>query len=152
MKAYCRRSARAFAPRYTLAEFEHEGGNRAEEVRYLIECNRIDPFHRELHVRIGEAQEALGKTAAAALEYEVAAAVSPNFDRRYLQRGVARPAVDAPEEVAERGQLWLRAARLRRSLGDNERALELLARIEREARASEAGAEARELLPEWRRK
>jgi hypothetical protein len=48
--------------------------------------------------------------------------------------------------------LWLRAARLRRSLGDNERALELLARIEREARASEAGAEARELLPEWRRK
>lgn len=152
MKAYCRRTARAFTPRYTLAEFEQEAGNRAEEARYLFECNRIDPFHRQLHVRLGEAYEALGKTAPAALEYEVAAAVSPAFDRRYLQRGVTRPAVDAPEEVAERGTLWLRAARLRHTLGDGERAAELLGRIEREAKGTDAAEEARQLLQEWRRK
>jgi tetratricopeptide (TPR) repeat protein len=45
MKSYCRRSGRAYTPRYTLAEFEREGGNRNEEARLLVECNRIDPFH-----------------------------------------------------------------------------------------------------------
>jgi tetratricopeptide (TPR) repeat protein len=152
MKAYCRRTARAFQPRYLLAEFEHDSGNRAEQARYLVECNRIDPFHRELHVRLGEAYEALGKTAPAALEYEVGAAVSPNFDRRYLQRGVQRPAEDAPEERAERGDLWLRAAKLRRTLGDGDRAAELLARIARDAAGSPAAEQAAELATQWRRK
>ncbi len=150
MKAYCRRTARAFQPRYTLAEFERDGGNRAEEARYLVECNRIDPFHRELHVRLGDAYEALGKLAPAALEFEVAAAVSPNFDRRYLQRGASRPAADAPEELAERGALWLRAAKLRRGLGDSDRAVELLERIGREAPGTDAAADAPDLLREWR--
>lgn len=152
MKAYCRRSARAFTPRYTLAEFEKESGNRTEEARFLVECNRIDPFHRELHVRLGEAYEELGKLAPAALEYEVAAAVSPAFDRRYLARGATRPAVDAPEELAERGQLWLRAATLRHQLGDTERAVGLLERIGREAKGSAAHEASEPLLQEWRRK
>lgn len=152
MKAYCRRSARAFQPRYTLAEFERESGNRAEQVRFLVECNRIDPFHRELHVRLGEAYEALGKAAQAALEYEVAAAVSPRVDRRYLARGAVRPEEDGPEERGERGDLWLRAAKLRRTLGDGDRALELLARVARDAAGSPAAEQAAELAAEWRRK
>ncbi len=150
MKAYCRRTARAFTPRYTLAEFEREGGNRAEEARYLVECNRIDPFHRELHVRLGDAYEALGKKAQAALEFEVAAAVMPEFDRRYLQRGTTRPEADAPEELQERGALWVRAAKLRRELGDAAHAIELLERVGREAKQSDAADDARRLIEEWR--
>ncbi|MGB3966022.1 MAG: hypothetical protein WBO45_04780, partial [Planctomycetota bacterium] len=150
MKAYCRRTARAFQPRYTLAEFARDAGSRDEELRYLVECNRIDPFHRELHVRMGEAYEALGKQAEAAREFEVAAAVTPAADRRYLQRGTTRPAADAPEELGERGALWLRAARLRRGLGDAERAFELLERIGREAPGSEPATEAAALRSEWR--
>lgn len=149
MKAYCRRTARAFTPRMTLAEFERESGNRAEELRYLVECNRIDPFHRELHVRLGEAYEALGKPAQAALEYEVAAAVSPDLDRRALQRDWAKPKVNAPEELADRGALWLRAARLRHGLGDLPRARELLERVLRDAPSSPAAADAGALQQDW---
>lgn len=152
MKAYCRRSARAFAPRYALAEYERQGGRRDQEVRYLLECNRIDPFHRELHVRLGEAYEALGKGLAAAAEYEVAAAVMPAYDRRYLQRGTTRPAADAPEELQERGGLLVRAAKLRWAADDRERAMELLARVETEAAGSSAADEAQRLRQQWRRR
>jgi tetratricopeptide (TPR) repeat protein len=152
MKAYCRRTARAFAPRYTLAEFERESGNIAQQAQYLVECNRIDPFHRELHVRLGEAYEALGKRPQAALEFEVGAAVLPSMDRRYLQRGVERPGDDAPDELAERADLWLRAARIRQAIGDTARAGDLLARIVAEAPGSAAAAAAAALQQEWRRR
>ena len=150
MKSFCRRTARAFQPRYTLAEFEREAGNRGEQLRYLIECNRIDPFYRELHVRLGECHEAMGKRAEAAREYEVGAAVMPALDRRYLQRGVERPADDAAEEIEQRGDLLLRAARLRAELGDRERAVALGERILREFAASAAASAAKVELPEWR--
>jgi tetratricopeptide (TPR) repeat protein len=150
MKAYCRRTARAFTPRYTLAEFEREAGNRAEQVRYLVECNRIDPFHRELHVRLGEGLEALGKRAEAAREYEVAAAVLPKLDRRYQQRGAEMPDADAPDEREQRAELLLRAAKLRAELGDREQATALGERITREFRDTDAAAAVKTLLPEWR--
>jgi Tfp pilus assembly protein PilF len=149
MKTYCRRTARAFVPRYTLAEFEQEAGNIEQQVRYLVECNRIDPFHRELHVRLGEAYEKLGTPALAAREYEVAAAVLPDFDRRYLVRGVEKPAADAPAELEERGGLWLRAARLRHKLGDLAAARELLKRLQRDAPRTQAATEATEWQQEW---
>jgi len=149
MKAYCRRTARAFTPRYTLAEFEREADNRQEQVKYLVECNRIDPFHRELHVRLGEAYEALGQRAPAALEFEMAAAVTPDLDRRYTQRGADKPAADAPEELQERGELWLRAAQLRHALADAAKARELLERVLRDAPGTEAATTARALQQEW---
>jgi tetratricopeptide (TPR) repeat protein len=152
MKSFCRRTARAFAPRYELAEFERASGNLAQQVQYLVECSRIDPFYRELHVRLGEAQAALGKQPQAALEFEVAAAVPPSMDRRYLARGAERPADDAPAEREERGRLWLRAARIRHTIGDDQRALELLARIAAEAAGTEAAGEAATLSQEWRRR
>jgi tetratricopeptide (TPR) repeat protein len=151
MKSFCRRTARAFAPRYTLAEFERESGNIAQQARYLVECNRIDPFHRELHERLGEAYEALGKRPEAALEYEVAAAVLPSMDRRYLPRGSQPPADDAPEEREVRGQLWLRAARIRHAIGDGEGAARLLLRIAAEASDTDAAAEVEALQQKWRR-
>ena len=149
MKAYCRRTARAFTPRYTLAEFERESGNRREELQYLIECNQIDPFFRELHVRMGEAYEELGKKVEAAREFEVAAAVLPSLDRKYMRGGEA-PSAEAPEQLEERGGLWLRAARLRHGLGDTERARQLLERVLRDAKGSEAAGFAATLQEEWR--
>lgn len=152
MKAYCRRTARAFAPRYTLAEFEKEADNRRGELQYLIECNRIDPFYREMHVRMGDAYEALGQPAQAALEFEVAAAVNPAVDRAYLSSQAKAPAADNPEELSARCKLWLRAAKLRHQLNDSERRDSLLARVLQEDRASDMQAEARELQQEWRGK
>lgn len=150
MKTFCRRTARAFAPRYTLAEFEREAGNFAQQAQYLVECNRIDPFHRDLHLRLGVAYEELGKRAQAALEFEVAAAVLPSMDRRYLARGVERPDDDEPAQREERGQLWLSAARIRHALGDHERAAALLARIATDAASTDAADEAAVHAQEWR--
>jgi tetratricopeptide (TPR) repeat protein len=133
-----------------LAQFERDSGNRSGELRYLIECNRIDPFHRELHVRMGEAQEALGKPAAAAVEFEVAAAVTPQQDRRYSRRGAEPP--DAAADLQQRAELWLRAARARRVAGDTEQALNLLDRIVREAAATDVAETAKGLQQEWRGK
>jgi len=151
MKAYVRRTARAFAPRYTLAEFERGADNRAEELKLLRECNRIDPFYRELHVRMAEASAALGRLADAAREFEVAAAVRPDQDRAYMSPEVAAPAVGGDEDRAERGQLWLKAARLRHEVGDISRRDSLLQRVLQEAAGTEAERAARELEQEWRR-
>lgn len=149
MKTYCRRSARAFAPRYTLAEFEREAGNRAEELRFLIECNRIDPFHRPLHQRMAEAYLALGKRVEAAREFAVAAAVPPTLDRRSLQRDFQPRSAEDPAERQERGELWLRAATLRHELGDREQALALLERVRKESGGTVAAVEAERLQLDW---
>ncbi len=150
LAAFCARTARAYAPRWELAQHARQIGDRAEEVRLLLECNRIDPFRRELHVLLGEGFEALGKRAEAALEYEVAAAVQPALDRRWLQRPEARPPADEPGERQERGQLLLRAARLRAELGDLERARQLAARVGSELPGTPAAEEAEGLIQEWR--
>jgi tetratricopeptide (TPR) repeat protein len=149
MKAYCRRTARAFTPRYTLADFELEAGNREEQVKYLVECNRIDPFHRELHSKLGEAYEALGQRAPAALEFEMAAAVLPELDRRYAQPNAEKPDAASPGQLQERGALWVHAAQLRHELGDRQRAQELLERVLRDAPATEAASTAKALQQEW---
>lgn len=149
MKAYCRRTARAYAPRWALAEFEREAGNREAELRYLQECNRIDPFRREQHVLTGEALVALGRPSEAAREFEVAAAVLPVLDRKYTARGAERPATEDPGEREERGELLLRAAKLRIDLGETERARALALRVQNEWPATSAAESARALLLEW---
>jgi len=150
MKTYVRRTARAFQPRWQLAEFERESGNRREELRLLLECNQIDPFYRELHVRLGEAYEALEQPAKAAVEFEVAAAVQPSADRKYMPRDQQPPADDSPEELQARGALWIRAAKLRHRLGDQEKRDELLERAQKQVPGTDAANEARELQQEWR--
>ena len=155
MKSYCRRTARAFAPRYTLAEFEKEAGNRRGELQYLIECNRIDPFYRELHERMGEAYEALGRLPEASLEFEVAAAVQPDADRAYMSPGAEKPAADSDEEMRTRSRLRLRAAKLRHEVGDAERRDNLLERVLQESRTSgltEIESEVIDLQQKWRGK
>jgi tetratricopeptide (TPR) repeat protein len=152
LKAYCKRSGRAFRPRWELAEFERQAGHRDAEVRYLEACNGIDPFMRDLHVLLGEGYESLGRKAEAAREYEVAAAVLPELDRKYLRPGEERPAADAPAERAARGGLWLRAAELRKALGDDGRAAALVARVLQAAAGTEAATAAEALQAEWRRR
>lgn len=150
MKSYCRRTARAYTPRWTLAGFEREAGHREEELRYLRECNQIDPFRRELHVLLGECLEALERPGEAALEFEVAAAVPAQLDRAYLAPDAERPAQTDPAELAERGGLLLRAARLRWQVGEADRARALLERVLRTAPGSDAAAEAEGLQRDWR--
>ena len=116
------------------------------EARLLVECNQIDPFRRELHQRLGDALLALDDRRAAALEYEVAAAVPLTLDREYLAPGKERPAADDPAERAARGALWLSAGRLRLQIGDLDRGRVLLRRVLREAPGSDAASEAQSLL------
>jgi tetratricopeptide (TPR) repeat protein len=150
MKSYCRRTARAYTPRWTLAGFERDAGNREVELRYLRECNRIDPFRRELHERMGDALQALDQLPEAAREFEVAAAVPPELDRKYLNDEAGPPPADEPGEREERGQLWLRAARLRWATGQREHARALLERIRQEVPTTAAADEAHAQAEEWR--
>jgi hypothetical protein len=146
MQAYCQRSGRAYTPRWSLADFARERGDRKEEAKWLSECNQIDPFRRELHQRLGDALLELGDKRAAALEYEVGAAVPLSLDREYLAPGKERPAADDPAERASRGALWLSAGKLRLQLGDADRGRVLLRRVLQEAPGSDAATEAQALL------
>ncbi|MEY3163129.1 MAG: hypothetical protein RIT25_3124 [Planctomycetota bacterium] len=146
LRGYCSRTGRAYAPRIQLATAARAEGNREEELRWLTECNRIDPFSRELHVKMGEALEALGRKAEAAREYTVAAAVLAELDRtRVLGRGPAEPE-DPAADAAARAELWVRAAVLHEALGDKDAARTLWERVLRDAADSPSAAEARARL------
>ena len=149
LREYCRRTARAYSPRWTLAGYYRDAGDRDEELVWLQQCAQIDPFRREMHVRIGECLELSGKIEQAALEFEVAAAVLPSLDRKYSARGTERPATEDPGEREERGSLMVRAARLRDRLGDRSRAVRLVQRVVDSWPASEVAKEAKALLQEW---
>lgn len=143
LRSYCKRTGRAYAPRIQLAAAARTAGNREEELRLLTECNRIDPFGRDLHVKMAEALEALGRKADAAREFTVAAAVLADLDRsRVMRRGPAEP-VDPAEDAAARAALWARAATLHEDVGDKEAARSLWERILRDAADSPSAAEAR---------
>ncbi len=144
LKAYCKRSGRAFQPRWELAQFDREAGQREAELRWLRECNRIDPFMRELHVRMADALLALGQKAEAAQELVVAAAILPAQDR---QRPETMP--EPQDELEAQAQLRLRAAKLLAEAGDLPGARALCERV---VETPELGAatEARRLLDEWR--
>ncbi len=149
-RAYCKKTARAYAPRWALAEHCRKTGDRDEELVWLEQCGQIDPFRRELHVRIGECHELAGRLERAALEFEVAAAVLPALDRKYTARGAERPATEDPAEREERGGLLLRAAQLRVRVGDRAAALALAQRVLASWPASKAAEQARALVEEWR--
>jgi Tfp pilus assembly protein PilF len=146
MKSYCKRTGRAYVPRWTLAQFAHDQGDRKEEARLLTECNRIDPFRRELHRRLADADLALGDERGAALEFEVGAAVPIALDREYLGPGKEKPLADSAEERQARGELWVQAGRLRLKLGEGERGRALLQRAVNECKGTDAAAEAQQFL------
>ena len=77
-------------------------------------------------------------------------AVLPELDRRNMRSETPPPAVDAPEQKQERGELWVRAASLRFELGDRQRAEMLVERTLREAGGTSAAADALALRESWR--
>ena len=101
--------AEVVTPRLTLAQFEREHGNRAEELRYLVECNRIDPFHRELHVLLAEAYVALDALPAEVGEPPFVAQAGRMY--AYLQSRLQGPA--GPLMKSLRGEEPLARERMR---------------------------------------
>lgn len=145
LKAFCRRTARAYAPRWQLAQFERDSGQREDELRWLQECNRIDPFSRELHERMAEALLALGRKAEAAREFAMAAAVLPG-----LERNPPREQPDPAAVARTRAALRLRAARLHAETDALAEARAQCERVIRDLPGSELAGEAEQLLAGWR--
>ena len=150
LKAFVQRTGRAFAPRLELAALEKQNGNREEEAKLLQEAVWIDPFMRSLHIRLGDAYEALDKKEEALREFRVALVVRPESDRANLGKEdgeIADPASSGEREI--RADICLRIAVLLRGLGRGEEALEYLGRVESEAADSDAADRARDLRSHW---
>ena len=151
LKAFVERTGRAFKPRLELAAMERADGNRAAEARLLEEAVWIDPFMRDLHVRLGHAYEALGREEDALREFRVALAVPREADRANMDvRPGDMPDPNSAPERLLRAEIHLRIAELRHALGRRDRALEALDAVEDLAPDSEAADLARELRRRWR--
>lgn len=150
LKAFVSRTGRAFEPRLELAAMELKNGDRAAEARLLQEAVWIDPFMRELHVRLGHAYEALDRREDALREFRVALAVPPQADRANMDRADGEiPDPSSPGERLIRAEICLRIAELQHALGQAESALEHLDRAESESPDSDAADRARELRRRW---
>lgn len=150
LKAFVQRTGRAFAPRLELAALEKRNGNRHEEAKLLQEAVWIDPFMRDLHLRLGDAYEAIGKKEEALREFRVALVVRSEADRENMDKDageISDPASSGEREL--RAGICLRIARLLRGLGRAEEALTYLDRVEAEAVDSDAADQARELRSSW---
>ncbi len=151
LKSFCKLTARAFAPRLRLAEYERELGNHEAEARFLSEAVQIDPFMRELHERLGDALVTIGQPEAAMAEYQVGLAVPTRLDRAHLGKPAAEvPDAAAPEEATARGRLALKVARLCWRLGRKKAAAQFLDRVIAEVPESDLADEARELRAKWK--
>ena len=117
----------------------------------LEEAVWIDPFMRDLHVRLGHAYEALGREEDALREFRVALAVPREADRANMDvRPGDMPDPNSAPERLLRAEIHLRIAELRHALGRRDRALEALDAVEDLAPDSEAADLARELRRRWR--
>lgn len=152
LKSFVRRTGRTFRLRLELAEFENSQNNREEEARLLEEALQIDPFMRELHVRLGNAYRELRRYEDAAREYQVAIAVPTALDRAWLDTPADQiPAPDAPQEREARATIALELARMLRLLRKDEEAFAALQRAEQEGAGTDIADAAAELRREWGR-
>ncbi|MCA8976103.1 MAG: hypothetical protein KDC98_15380, partial [Planctomycetes bacterium] len=146
LRTYCRRTARAFQPRLQLAAYARETGDRRLEAELLQEAVEIDPFVRQVHVEYGRSCVALERLQDAAREFEMALAVLPDMDRRWVEDPERRPRLDAPEFLEEQAALRVELARVLLRLDRDEAAREQLERALLDAPKGDAAAAARELL------
>ncbi|MBK8976853.1 MAG: tetratricopeptide repeat protein [Planctomycetes bacterium] len=147
LRTFCRRTARAFAPRRQLAAFARDAGDRAQEAELLDEAVQIDPFVRDVHVRLGDAYVALGRLQDAVRELEVALAVLPELDRDQLGKPPTEVLrADSPEFLASQAEVRVTLAGVLRRLGREDRARDQLESALREAPDSDAAERARRLL------
>ena len=149
LKMFCGLTARAFEPRLTLAEWEHDAGSFRNEAKLLDEAVQIDPFMRSLHVRLGRALVETGQWREAAREFRVALTVPPSVDREFLGADEV-PSVDSPEFRTAQAETCVELARVLKRLDDVPAAIQALERAEQEAPDSDAAATARELADLWR--
>ncbi len=148
LKMFCGLTARAFKPRLTLAEWEHEAGNFESEAKLLDEAIQIDPFARSVHTRLATALEELGRLGEAARELRVALSIDPSLDRDYM--GAENPpTAESPEFRASQADVCVRLAKLLKRLSDDEKAFSYLDRARDEAPNSDAANEAEELRARW---
>lgn len=151
VKAFCKRTARAFDPRVQLANYERENGNHKAAALYLEEAIQIDPFMRLLHSQLGDAYVKLGKLAEARLEYQVGLAVPTEMDREHLsKKPEERPVSDSESEGRARGALCVKLARVCFALGDKKATARYLDRAEVEAPDSPVSDEVHELRAKWK--
>jgi tetratricopeptide (TPR) repeat protein len=147
LRTYCARTARAYAPRLELAAFAAENGARQEEIELLEQAVQIDPFARQVHLRLADAYEAVGRPQDMIRELEVALAVVPGIDRDHAGKPPAEvPRIDAPEFREEQAGICVRLGRALRGLGRDEAARRAFERAIVEAPGGEAADAARSLL------
>jgi Flp pilus assembly protein TadD len=104
MMAFCAIAGRALEPRLMLAAHFGKAGDTEQQVRFLEEANRIDPFDRKLHVDLASGYVTMGRRADAVRELRVALAVPASLERAFLgQQPQAIPARGDASEVAFRG-------------------------------------------------
>ena len=147
LDTFCRRTARAYAPRLELAAFARESDDRRREAQLLEQAVAIDPFDRDVHRRLGECHVALGSDELAVREYEALLAVPAALDRAAAGPGPGAPPVpdqDAYQVAQADACVALARVLLRLDRGDAARSA--LERAIREAPQSDAAAQARELL------
>jgi tetratricopeptide (TPR) repeat protein len=150
LKIFCSRTARAFAPRLQLAAYEQKQGNRKLEAEYLEQALRIDPFMRELHLRLADAYEAIDRPSDAIAELEVALVVPPAMDRAWLADPASAPDPESEEERLTLAGISLRVARLHHRGGNNSKALDMLDKVQELAPGTEIAGEAQRLREQWR--
>ena len=129
---------------------EQANGNRAEEAKLLQEAVWIDPFMREVHVRLADALEELGRKKEAVREYRVALAVRPAMDRAHVGKDPSEiPDPSSEPERLARAEICFKLARLYKALGEDETAMEFLNRVTAEAPGSEVAEGAQLLRDSW---
>ncbi|MHC5062996.1 MAG: tetratricopeptide repeat protein [Planctomycetota bacterium] len=151
LKTFCSRTGRAFQPRLELAAFANAEGDRGQEARLLEEALEIDPFSRDVHLRLADAYLAQGRKSDALRELEVTLAISPVLDRANLGKPAAEiPRPDDGAYLNEQARICLRIAKLLRQLDRREKAMDYLQRILSEYADSSAADEAATLRERWR--
>lgn len=150
LAGYCALTGRALQPRLDLAAFHARQGDKGLEIKFLEEALQIDPFMRDLHVRLGDAYVATDRAGEAIVEYRVALAVPTSLDRAWLDSQDGPPAEDAPEMREARGSIWLKLAKIHRQQVDYEHAFQALDEVGRVAPGTDLAAEAERLRREWK--
>ncbi|MCC6782870.1 MAG: tetratricopeptide repeat protein [Planctomycetes bacterium] len=145
LETFCRRTARAYAPRLELAGFAREAGDRRREIELLEQCVAIDPFDRAVHRALGAAYVEVGSDVLAVREYEALLAIPAALDRGPAPGAAAEPP-DPAAFATQQAEACVALGRTLQRLERGDAARAAFERAIREAPESEAADTARELL------
>ncbi|MFT4648666.1 MAG: tetratricopeptide (TPR) repeat protein [Glaciecola sp.] len=108
--------------------WHRENGRYAEASELFEKANEVDPFHRDLHLEWGACLEKQGRLLEAVREFEVALVVPAELDGDHFTKSEQRagPAQAQALSQTEIAAILTRLARLRKQMGEETMALELL--------------------------